>query len=269
MPVAAPPFDLQASSFDRRAGLPAAAAEVVAGELAALCPAGRWWVEIGAGTGTIGRYGSGRHVGLDLSLGMLARFRAGSAVPLLAGDANQPWPLAAGSAGLVFLSRAAHLLDPDHLLSEFRRVAHPAGVYFVLGRVRRHGDSLRSRLRQEMHRRLALRGLPRREGRGAEQALLETLVRCGGVAEAPRSVATWAITERVADALSSWRSKSGLAGTALENPLRDEILAELEGWARETFASLEAERESTESYELAVAHLPATTLASMNSKEPA
>src|SRR2546429_2176449 len=108
-------FDRQASSFDRHAGLPMAAQHAVADALvrmAALGPADLV-VEIGAGTGQIGRALCAmpvRYLGVDLSSPMLARFadwsrRHGCAAALAVADANRWWPLRDGSAKAIFGSR--------------------------------------------------------------------------------------------------------------------------------------------------------------------
>lgn len=254
-------FDSQADSFDRRAGLPEAAVERIADALLALRPTGSWLLEIGAGTGAIGArvaaLGGGRYVGLDLSLPMLAEARARHGQPLLVqSDADRSWPLAEGRVGLVFLSRAAHLLDGEHLVAEACRLAHPAGARLVLGRVQRQPDSVRAAIRRRAHELLAERGLPRRDGRSAGRRLLAEIAERGGRTEPERTAATWMVHERPADSLASWRSKEGLAGNALPTRLRNAILADLEAWARERFGDLLAVHETSESYELAAAELP-------------
>lgn len=255
-------FDSQAGSFDRRAGLPARAVTAVAEALLALRPAGSWLLEIGAGTGAIGAQaaalGCGRYVGLDLSLSMLAEGRARHGqLPLVQGDADRTWPLAESLVGVVFLSRAAHLLDGEHLAAEACRLAHPSGARLVLGRVRRQPESVRSVIRGRAHELLAERGLPRRDGRAAGRRLLAGIVELGGRAEPERTAATWTVVERPADSLASWRSKEGLAGNALPTRLRNEILGDLEAWARARFGDLDAGHEAEETYELAVVALPA------------
>ncbi len=211
-------FDGQARGFDRRAGLPPAAAEAVARavvELAAAASpeAGGLLLDLGAGTGEIGvqlaRFARDAapagarqtYLGIDLSLAMLAAFRnklrggAGTAgrAALAAADADRPWPLRAGRVRAIFLSRAAHLLDPERLLAEASRAAHPAGALLILGRVRREPESLRATLRREMRRLLAERGIAGRSGEESRRRLLALAAERGGrrCRRGPRRAGRW------------------------------------------------------------------------------
>ncbi len=276
--TAAPPhgapfrFDDQAASFDARTGLAAAVPAIVAALLAASDAAGPgstgWLVELGAGTGEIGAAlaaASGHpYVGLDLALPMLsvARRRAdGTAAARgarwLAADADRPWPLAGGVARLLFVSRAAHLLRPQHLLAEVGRLATPQGAVLALGRVARGTESRRAALQRELQRLLATEGLRGRRGAAAHQGLLDTLVAAGGAVVSQQIVARWPVEERVADALAAWRAKPGLAGLALPAAVRDRVLDRLARWAAECFGDPARRWPSEEGYELAVVRLPA------------
>jgi SAM-dependent methyltransferase len=254
-------FDAQAGGFDRRAGLPAVAVERIARALREVCPAGLL-LDLGAGTGEIGAAwmaAGGRYAGLDLSLGMLGVFhgRTGRAV-LLQADADRPWPLRSGIARTVFASRAAHLFTPQRLVTETLRVAHPEGAVFVLGRVRREGESLRATLRRQMRHLLAGHGIAGRGGEEARSALFAAFAAAGGVPLPPRTAVSWPVAERVADSLASWRSKPGLAGTAVDPAVKRDVLERLAAWAEQTWGTLDFTREAAESYELAAVRLPAS-----------
>ncbi len=171
-------------------------------------------------------------------------------------DGDRPWPVAPGRAVLIFLSRAAHLLAPAHLVEQVRRAAHPAGASFVIGRVRREPGSLRSALRRAMRRLLAAEGIEGRSGEAAQERLMRGLAERGATVAQSRAVASWKVVERPADSLASWRRKPGLAGTMVAPGIKQEALDRLEAWARERWGGLEAGREAQESYELAVAELP-------------
>ena len=283
-------FDGQAQSFDRRAGLPPAAAEAVARAVAELAAAvnpeaGGLLMDLGAGTGEIGvqlAAGAGNaddagdardsgtvgdrlaYLGIDLSFAMLAAFRAKLHRPaggarraaLVAADGDRPWPLRAGRVRAIFLSRAAHLLDPERLLAEASRAAHPGGSLLILGRVRREPDSLRATVRREMQRLLAARGVAARSGEEARRRLLTLAAERGGRPLPPRVAATWGVVERAAESLAAWRATPGLAGTAVAPELRCDVFDRLAAWAERRYGGLDAVRQATERYELTAVRLP-------------
>lgn len=258
-------FDAQAPHFDRRAGLPDAAVVAIGRHLAALAGGGRI-VEIGCGTGQIGAAlsagGSSAYVGLDLSIGMLARFGSRSRAPRAAADASRPWPLLTGSARLIFASRAAHLIDPENLVREVVRLADPRGAVFALGRVERPEGGVRRELRRELQRRLTERGLPARGGRAGLRAVLASVrdAARGNLPEgaddlAAQTVAVWEAEERPAAILDSWRGKPGLGGHDVGPDLQRELLSELETYARERFGALDLGYPSNETYEIAAVRM--------------
>lgn len=257
-------FDAQAGDFDSRAGLPAGVAPRIAAALAELAPAGRGVVlDLGAGTGLIGEHlarGRSRYLGMDVSGPMLAVFRrklgSGSGGTLVRADASVPWPIAGGRVGLVFLSRAAHLLPPAVLVEESLRVASPEGALVVFGGVQSEPDSLRAILRREMRRLLAEHGVEARRARDSQLSLVEALAECGGEILPERTAAAWSVVHRAEDSLAAWRAKSGLGGRAVTPEIQDSVLRSLEGWIRERYGSLDVAREATERYELAAVRLP-------------
>lgn len=257
-------FDDQADVFDRRAGLPPRAVAGVAAAVAEICPpetAGTL-LDLGAGTGELGvRLAAGRaaYLGLDLSLAMLRVFRGrpgGRAVPLTAADASRGWPVRRGSVAAIFASRAAHRLPVEHLANEALRVARPTGAWVILGRVRRERASVRAAMRRRMRRLLADHGLEGRSADRTHRRLSGLLEGRGGQTEPARVVATWPVVERPADALAAWRSKPGLAGTALAAEIQVAVLDELTAWARQRYGDLDTIRETRESYELTPIRLP-------------
>lgn len=255
-------FDLQADSFAERAGLePREAAAVAAAVSGIVAGAAGVLLEVGAGSGEIGAWLAAApdrpYLGLDLSLPMLLRFSARlPACHLIQADGGAGWPLPTGRVGAVFLSRAAHLLDSDRLAAEVRRTAHPRGAWLLLGRVRREPGSVRAALRREMRRLLAAAGVAGRSGEEAHDRLLAALAAGGALPLPPRVVTSWPVAERPAAALAAWRGKPGLAGVALSAALKEEVLVQLEAWARRRWANLDAAHETTERYELSGARLP-------------
>ena len=158
MPADRANFDSQAHYYDQRVGLSDAAGAAIAQAVLALAGPGPGDLvaEIGAGTGLIGRWLTQSvvdYVGLDVSRGMLTRFRqrlhAGSSAVLLQADGNCQWPMADGSARIIFSSRALHWLTRDHVVNETFRVAHPHLAVLLVGRVQRHRDSVPARMQRD------------------------------------------------------------------------------------------------------------------------
>jgi len=276
-PGAATSLDAQAAEFERRVGLPDEVCREIATAALGLAGAraGDLVVEIGAGTGMIGRWFPEhrvRYVGLDLSRGMLEVFRrrqraagddgpAAGAVPaqaegagraagaaLVQADAGSAWPLAGGAARLVFSSRAIHLLPVEVVVEELFRAGAPDGAACLLGWVERRPESLKARMSREMRRRLRGRGFTPRAAGG--QPVLEAC-RARGAEELPRTaVARWPARHTPRQALDDWRSKLGLGGIVLPPGVQEEVLAELAAWAAEVFGGLDAGAESEECYVL-------------------
>ncbi len=284
------PFDGQAPQFDRRVGLPEGDCRAIAAAVIALARTGDGdrVLEIGAGTGMIGRWFLDhpvRYVGLDRSRGMLEVFRrrpgAGRA-GLVQADGARTWPLPAGSAKVVFSSRAMHLLPLAHVVDEVFRVAGPApsgasgrggrgtggdpgnerergdgadraggndaGGVCLLGWVERRPESVKARMSREMQRLVRERGFTPRTA--ASRRFLAAC-RERGAAELPRTaVARWPARHSPRRSLDSWRGKVGLGGMVLPPGVQESVLDELEAWARQTFADLDAESPAEETYVL-------------------
>ncbi|HEX8187809.1 MAG TPA: class I SAM-dependent methyltransferase [Pyrinomonadaceae bacterium] len=257
-------FDGQAGSFDRRTGLPEGCCRAVAGEVveAGGARARGLVVEVGCGTGQIGQWvdGPARYVGFDLSLGMLGEFRRrvgpGRSPALIQADANATWPFEDGAAGVIFSSRAVHLLEHGHVAAEIFRLASPGGATVLLGRVERTPGSVRERMAQEMNERLRRRGLKGRRGERRNRGLFDACERLGAEVLEPAPVATWKARSSPRRSLDSWRSLKGLGGIPVPAEARAEVLGELEVWAAETFGGLDEEFEFEETYVLSPLRVP-------------
>jgi methyltransferase family protein len=260
-------FDGQAGVFEKRTGLAEDVCRDIAKtvrELGETAP-GDLLVEIGAGTGQIGRWFGAplRYVGLDLSAGMLTEFSHYrdsdfASRLLIQADANASWPVAGGAARLIFSSRTMHLLDQEHVAREFLRVASSAGATLILGRVEREPESIRSRMAQEMNERLRVHGFTGRRGQRQNRKLFELCCSSGAVALDPLQVASWSTIASPRQSLDSWRSKQGLGGLPVPDKIRAEVLRKLEDWAEEAFGGLDREFESEETYVLKSLRLPST-----------
>ena len=233
-------FDAQARGFDRRAGLPADAASAVARAVLEIASAGPddLLVELGAGTGEIGQHliGSTRYVGIDRSWAMLELFaeKLASAddarVRLSCADANGPWPVGDESAAVVFASRVGHLLDADHLLAELQRVCL-AGGYFLVGRVIRDPNGLKSRLRRQRRLLLRQQGVTPRDAEAATERALGELVGRGAVRLEACPVTTWTASASTREILDGWGVVGAMGGRRLSAATRASVLAEVESWA--------------------------------------
>ena len=240
-------FDGQAPDFDRRAGLPADAATAVARavvEIAAAGPDGLL-VELGAGTGEIGQHliESIRYVGIDRSGAMLELFREKLAgaddarIRLSRTDANGPWPVGDDSAAVVFASRVGHLLDAEHLIAELRRVCRSGG-YFLVGRVIRDPDGLKSRLRRHRRQLLRQRGVTPNDAQEATERALSELVAAGAVRVDPRSVTTWTASASAREILDAWGVVGAMGGKRLDPASRARVLTDVESWAARELGDL-------------------------------
>lgn len=261
-------FDSQAESFDARAGLPAGAGEAVASAVLHLCKSNpdHLLIEIGAGTGEIGQYlaHSVEYVAIDKSAKMLAVFRrklaaTGSfSVKLINADADKPWPVDDGSATAVFASRSAHLLDSAHLLAELLRVCKPGG-HFLVGRVVRDKDGLKSRMRRERSRMLAGQGTQAVGGDELVARVLDGLVALGAVRVEPRAVTGWTASGSGKEILEGWRDVEVSGGANRGGADRSAVLMELEKWAARELGDLERVDTWTERYVLEGVKLSTST----------
>lgn len=246
-------FDEQAASFDERTGIPREARARIADAVVAFIaePARATLLEIGAGTGEIGAElvtRVGRYVALDASPAMLERFRARAPdAELVVGDALERWPV--DEADLVFGSRSLHLLSADHLVAELERVARP-GTCLVAGRVKRDPASPQARLREELQRLLAARGLGGRRGEDRTAALVAACAARGWAPIPARVVASFARPWRASEALAAWAGKRGLGGADLDASDQRVVLAELRAWAVEQLGDLDASHDSVQAYTL-------------------
>jgi ubiquinone/menaquinone biosynthesis C-methylase UbiE len=252
-------FDGQAGAFERRAGLTAEQCRAVAEALlgaSGLQPGDRL-LEIGAGTGMIGRHLIDRlrslpagYLGVDLSRGMLEvfRHRTGTGVPgLVQMDAGAPWPFPDRSVQMLFSSRAIHLLPLGLVVDELFRVVAPGGVC-RLGWVERRPESVKARMSREMQRRLRERGFAARSA--GSRPFLEACRERGAVPLDRIVAARWPAAHSPRRSLDDWRSKDGLGGIVLPPGVQDEVLDELAAWAVDTFGGLDGTVESEEAYVL-------------------
>jgi ubiquinone/menaquinone biosynthesis C-methylase UbiE len=254
------PFDSQAATYDRRAGLPEQHCQAIAEAVLRLAEAmpGDLVFEVGAGTGMLGTWLARpplRYVGVDLSHGMLTAFRRrpycqGDTPLLLQADGNHPWPLADGAVRIIFSSRALHLLDLAHVVAESCRVAKAAGASLIIGRIQRSVDSLSIIMQQAVQRLLRQHGFSGHAGEQYQRQLLEAFTQRGATVLDSLVVVRSTVTRTPEQSIKAWQSKPGLGGLDLSPMVKRTVLDELRSWAQSIFGDLHREVTCEEAYVL-------------------
>jgi ubiquinone/menaquinone biosynthesis C-methylase UbiE len=256
-------FDEQATRYDARVGLPESVGTAVAAEIMAraglqtedLVP------ELGVGTGEIGIHLARlpvRYLGIDNSAEMLRLFRdrlGQDTASLLLADASQVWPLDDHAASVVFASRVIHLLDAEHVAKETLRVCRPGG-WLMLGRVLRDGGGVKERLRRRRLELLQQAGVGPLRGREGARRVVERLQVAGAESMGRRVVAEWTGAISPAEVIADWTSLSRMGSVAVDPVRRQEILAELQDWARAELGDLTQPETYRERYVIDCVRLP-------------
>jgi ubiquinone/menaquinone biosynthesis C-methylase UbiE len=256
-------FDEQATRYDARVGLPESAATAVAAGIKAFAglQAEDLVLELGAGTGEIGMHLVHlpvRYLGIDNSAEMLRLFRdklGEQPASLLLADASQVWPLDDHAASVVFASRVIHLLDAKHVASETLRVCRPGG-WLMLGRVLRDGDGVKERLRRRRLELLQQAGVGPLRGREGARRVIEHCLSAGAESMERRVVAEWSGAISPAEVIAGWTSLSRMGSVAVDPVSRQEILAELQDWARAELGDLDQPETYRERYAIECVRLP-------------
>jgi SAM-dependent methyltransferase len=262
-------FDGQADQFDDCSGLAPDVGRRVAGAVVELSGAagGDAILDVGAGTGAVGRYFAAlpvRYLGLDVSGRMLAVFRRKLApwphnLLLLQADSDRPWPVHDHALAAVFASRVAHHLEADHFVRQVWRCCRPGGA-LLLGRVTREPDSLPSRLQRHKRDVLAGLGVHARAGGQAVRQVVD-LCRDRGATELGPTVADrWTRAATPRQLLSAWEAKPQLSscaqGTAMSAAARAAAVSALADRALQEFGGLDRTHEFAEEYTLSGVRLP-------------
>ena len=259
----ASPFDQQAIGYDARVGLPSSVAAAVAAEIMARAglQSDDLVLELGAGTGEIGMHLARlpvRYIGIDDSAVMLEVFReklGESPASLLLADASQGWPLENHAALVVFASRVIHLLDAEHVASETLRVGRSGG-WLMLGRVLRDGDGVKERLRRRRLELLQEVGVGPLRGREGARRVVEHCLLAGAESMGRRVVAEWSGATTPAEVIADWTSLSRMGSVAVDPVQRQEILVELQDWARAELGDLTQPETYRERYVIECVRLP-------------
>jgi ubiquinone/menaquinone biosynthesis C-methylase UbiE len=256
-------FDQQAPGYDARVGLPELVGAAVAAEIMACAglQTEDLVLELGVGTGEIGAHLARlpvRYLGIDNSAEMLQLFRdklGERPASLLLADASQVWPLDDDAASVVFASRVIHLLDAEHVVRETLRVCRPGG-WLMLGRVLRDEDGVKERLRQRRLELLRQAGVGPLRGREGAGRVVDQCLSAGGESMGRRVVAEWRGAISPAEVIADWTSLSRMGSVAVDPVRRQEILAELQDWARAELGDLDQPEAYRERYVIDCVRLP-------------
>lgn len=251
-------FDDQAKTFETRTGLSESTCQAIVKTVLDLAEikTNAQVVEVGAGTGQIGRWFATepvQYLGFDLSQAMLEQFRQRldnqrENINLLPGDANQHWPVADGTANLIFSSRTLHLLNLEHVVNESLRIAQPKGAVIIMGSVQRDHKGVKNQMRKQMQTFLAEKSLRGRQKNKLIGQLIELFTEGGAKVIEPVVASRWQVVSTPRQSLESWRGKANLAGIELDDGIKQNVLDQLEVWAKETFGGLDQPIESEETY---------------------
>jgi SAM-dependent methyltransferase len=256
-------FDQEAGRYDARVGLPATVGAAVAQAIAdcAGVRADDLVVELGAGTGQIGVHLARlplRYLGLDASAAMLDVFRSKAAdvsPSLVVADCDRPWPLPNGSATVVFASRVIHLLQPDHVVRETKRVCRPAGL-LILGRVVRDREGITERLSRQRRELLAAAGISARQGEAGTRRVIDNAVALGGESLGRQIVVEWTGETTPAAVIAGWEPMTRMGSVPVDAATRVGILEELRDWARIEIGDLDRPAAFREHYAIDMIRLP-------------
>ncbi len=252
------PFDEQAKTFETRTGLSGATCQAIVKTALdlAMVKTGDRVVEVGAGTGQIGQWfapESVSYLGFDLSELMLSEFRQHLDHPrdnfqIVQGDANQHWPVADGTANLIFSSRTLHLLNLEQVVRESWRIAKPERAIVLMGSVQRQKNSVKNQMRDQMQSLLAQNTLQGRKKNQLIRQLIQLFVQRGAQVIEPVVASRWQVANTPRQSLESWRGKANLAGIELAEGIKQDVLDRLQIWAEDTFGGLDQSIESEETY---------------------
>lgn len=259
-------FDDQADIYDKRTGLGEKTAQTIADSLNQIIKSypGGQFLEIGAGTGEIGYFLQNLllpYVGIDLSEGMLdvyrKRFEHSNESPqLIQTDGNKSWPFDNNTVSVFFSSRAMHQLDHENVLKELERLSTPWASILILGNVKRNKNSVKSFMRKEMHKVLSKFGLKEKSGQSNRNLLFDVIEQQGGEKLETVITSRWQVSHAPIDSINSWKSVDGIAGLAVDQAIKNQILETLILRAEEKYNDLNQAVEAEETYELNAIILP-------------
>jgi ubiquinone/menaquinone biosynthesis C-methylase UbiE len=247
-------YDVAAPRFERQRALPHGVPETIrAAVLGAIGPSPSRLLDLGAGTGRIGRpfvTAGDDYVGVDLSIGMLREFQRRSsehARPRLVQADGTLLPFADETFDGVLLVQVFGAMDDWRaFLSEVRRVLRSGGRV-ATGRILMPADGIDAQMKQRLAGILAEIDVPDRTSvRDEAQRCLES----SALTCIPEIVASWTAKRAPRDFLE--RHRTGARFSALPGAVKDEAIDRLARWATKAFGSLDAAASERHSFELRV-----------------
>jgi len=252
-----PDFDSLASTFDQYRSWPAGVPEAIRAAVwrAAESPRGARVLDLGAGTGRIGRAfvaAGDRYIGIDSSLEMLRQFQrqAGQSrarTPLLVQALGERLPFPDASIDVVLLM---HLLSGAGnwrgLLQDARRVMRPGGV-LIVGQASGPESGVDAKMKSEVARILSGLGQAADPPRRRREKAIESLE--AAAARSRRVVAASWHTER-SPRMFLERHRTGHRFAELPGAVQDEVLRQLSAWAESAFGSLDRVSQELYHFEL-------------------
>jgi ubiquinone/menaquinone biosynthesis C-methylase UbiE len=245
--------DATAASFDRCRPLPgevSAAIRSAVWSAAARLPATAPVLDIGAGTGRIGKAfvaAGDFYVGVDTSLAMLREFPAKPDSCFLAQADGRQLPFCNGAFDVVLLM---HVLSGAgewrELLNEARRVLRPGGS-MVVGHTVSPKAGLDAQLKRRLTAILKEMGIAwHRPGESRRQALdwLDT----SAVRHVGLQVASWSVNATVEEFLL--RHRTGARFAALPVTVQEQALKKLRTWAETSLGSVDTGFQESRSFKL-------------------
>jgi ubiquinone/menaquinone biosynthesis C-methylase UbiE len=248
-------FDAAAASFDRHRALPdGAAAAIRTAVLSSIAGSSPCLLDLGAGTGRIGRAfvaAGDDYFGVDLSLGMLRRFAASSRsarAPRLVQSDGQLLPFRDAAFDAVLMIQVfGGLRGWRRVVEEARRVLRRSGA-LILGRTVAPAEGVDARMKAHLAsilREMAAQG-GEMNAREDVQDWLATRAR-----SVERAVATAWDAERTPRGFVA-RHRTGARFSQLPEDIKDQALSRLESWAADAFGSLDAVFTEPHEFELQI-----------------
>jgi ubiquinone/menaquinone biosynthesis C-methylase UbiE len=249
-------YDAGAPRFDRHRRLPDHVPPAIRDAILAALDRSPRLLDLGAGTGRIGRAfvaAGDDYVGVDLSLGMLREFaKHGAQPPPLAQADGERLPFPDAAFDVVLMIQVfGGMRGWRRILGEARRVLRPSGA-LVLGRSVAPADGVDARMKLHLAQILADLGVEPKTTNTREE--VERWLTSAAHSSTRITAATWR-AERTARGFLD-RHRDGARFSALPEPAKDEALRRLADWATETFGSLDAVASEPHTFELQIHQFP-------------